>query len=163
MRLSNAGINLLKSIEELRLLPYDDQTGARAYHWEPGVTIGYGHLLDRDEWHCVACGISEDHAEALFRHDLIPFEKAIDTAVEIELKQYQFDALVILAFNIGAHSAATSSAVKLINDPDAATSYPSLEEAWKAWDKSQGKVNRGLVNRRAAEWTLYTTGAYTRW
>jgi len=163
MRLSNAGINLLKSIEQLRLLPYNDQTGARAYHWEPGVTIGYGHLVGRGYWPFVCNGIAECNANMLFYHDRMPFEKAINTAIEVELRQHQFDALVILAFNIGGYNAATSSVVKLINDPDAATPYPSLEAAWKAWNKSQGKVNRGLINRRAAEWTLYTTGEYVTW
>lgn len=33
----------------------------------------------------------------------------------------------------------------------------------KAWNKSQGKVNAGLTNRRAAEWRIYTSGIYARW
>ena len=51
----------------------------------------------------------------------------------------------------------------MINDPSAPSTYPSLEDAWKAWNKSQGKVMRGLENRRASEWRIYTEGIYERW
>ena len=80
-----------------------------------------------------------------------------------QLKEQQFDALVFLAYNIGVRGFSTSSVVKLINDEYAVTSYDTLENAWKAWNKSQGKVMRGLENRRAAEWDIYCSGIYERW
>ena len=80
-----------------------------------------------------------------------------------QISQQQFDASVILAFNIGIGAFKSSSALKLINDPNASTTYDSLESAWKAWNKSQGKVSRGLVNRRNAEWNIYSKGVYERW
>jgi lysozyme len=75
----------------------------------------------------------------------------------------EFDALVIFAFNIGEFNFSNSSALKLVNDSTAATSYTSLELAWKAWNKSQGKIMRGLNNRRQAEWDIYSKNIYKQW
>lgn len=163
MRLSNAGTNLLKSIEKLRLYPYDDHNGVRVYQWVQGATIGYGHLLSRAEWPWVCNGIVESAALAMFRQDLAPRERLVDSAVSTPLAQHQFDALVIMAYNIGLEGFATSSLVKLLNDPNADTPYISPEHAWKAWNKQDGEFNQGLANRRAAEWTLFTTGEYVTW
>jgi len=69
----------------------------------------------------------------------------------------------MLAFNIGAGSFARSSVVKLVNDPTANSTYKSLEAAWKSWNKSQGKVMKGLDNRRQCEWDVYSRGVYNRW
>ncbi|GGB21831.1 hypothetical protein GCM10007414_39030 [Agarivorans gilvus] len=79
------------------------------------------------------------------------------------MTQCQFDALVIFVFNVGIDGFKKSSVVKLINDPKANTSYVNLEGAWKAWNKSQGKVNKGLVNRRAAEWNMFSNNIYKGW
>ncbi len=79
------------------------------------------------------------------------------------LQQYEFDALVMLAFNIGESAFKGSSVVKLVNDPQARTGHASLEAAWKAWNKSQGRVMKGLDNRRAAEWRVFTRAVYARW
>lgn len=162
MRLSSSGIKLLKSIEQLRLVPYDDQTGAPVYQWTRGATVGFGHLLTPSEWPFVAGGITRLTADLLFNADLSPFEQLI-TRLVWPVPQHQFDALVTLAYNIGADNFTRSSIVKMIRDPQAEVSYPSKEAAWKAWNKSQGAVNKGLINRRAAEWTLYTTGDYVTW
>ncbi|SEN77526.1 type VI secretion system secreted protein VgrG, partial [Nitrosomonas marina] len=49
MRLSEKGIEFLKSIETFRSKPYDDQTGENITQWVKGATIGYGHLISRSE------------------------------------------------------------------------------------------------------------------
>ncbi len=161
--LSPEGVALLKSVEELRLQPYDDQTGQDATAWSKGATIGYGHLIGRDEWDQYKNGLTEAQADALFTSDLSPFESAVGSSVTIGLQQHEFDALVILAFNIGIAAIKSSSVVKLVNDPAAPTDYANLEAAWKAWNKSQGKVMKGLDNRRQCEWRIYTTATYERW
>ncbi|ETW95549.1 MAG: hypothetical protein ETSY1_30095, partial [Candidatus Entotheonella factor] len=80
-----------------------------------------------------------------------------------DVNQHQFDAMVILTYNIGVPNFLSSSALKLINDPNAQTSYSSLESAWKAWNRSQGSVMQGLINRRNAEWKIYSQGIYETW
>ncbi len=99
----------------------------------------------------------------MFRQDLLPFANAVNAKVTADISQNQFDALVILTFNIGISAFGTSSVLKLVNDPAAITSYPDLESAWKAWNKSQGQVMQGLVNRRNSEWNIYAQGIYQAW
>jgi GH24 family phage-related lysozyme (muramidase) len=163
LSLGTEGVALLQSVEELRLKPYDDQTGKDATAWSQGATIGYGHLIDKDEWDRYKGGMTEAEADALFMRDLAPFEDAVGSSVTIGLQQYEFDALVILAFNIGVAAIKGSSVVKMVNNPAAPTGYASLEAAWKAWNKSQGQVMKGLDNRRQCEWRIYTTATYERW
>lgn len=162
LSLSAKAVDLLKAVEGLRLVPYDDQTGKDTADWVPGATIGYGHLIDQADWDSYKGGITLTVANDVFDTDALPFVELVRAAIKPELTQNEFDALVILAFNIGPIFAA-SSVVALINDPAANTGYASLEQAWKAWNKSQGKVMKGLDNRRQCEWNIYTLGVYERW
>ena len=146
--LSPEGEQFLKEIEELHLEPYDNQTDKPITEWKEGATIGYGHLISsREEWERYKNGISEQQAEALFQTDIAEALAAVNKHVTAPLAPHQFDALVLLAFNIGNADFSQSSAVALINNPDADTDYASLEDAWKAWKFSQGKENNGLINR----------------
>ena len=166
MKMSIAGIDLLKAVERYRSHPYDDQNGEDIEVWVPGATVGYGHLISEDDWPDF-CGreISPLEANHLFAEDLSPFEFCVMGAIEdsFQLSDNKFDALVMLAFNIGQGGFRSSSVVKLVNDEHAVTNYDNLEQAWMAWNKSQGKVMRGLVNRRGAEWQMYSDGIYERW
>ena len=159
---STKGIDLLKSIERFRRKPYDDQTGEEITAWVEGATIGYGHLIAESDWQKYSTPITESDALTLFNSDLVPFVSLIRQNVKVPLTQQQFDALVLLVFNIGDNFK-FSSVLKLINDPTAITSYSSLELAWKAWNKSQGEVMKGLNNRRNSEWNIYTKGIYKGW
>jgi len=163
--LSDAGLNLLQQVEQLRLQPYDDQTSKDIAAWTAGATIGYGHLIKHDEWSLYQAGISLAGAVELFSKDLAPFVDAVRAKITAMLSQHQFDALVMLVYNIGMgdNGFGGSSVVKLVNNPNAKTQYPSLEAAWKAWNKSQGKVMPGLANRRACEWNVYSQGIYKKW
>jgi GH24 family phage-related lysozyme (muramidase) len=163
IQMSNRGINFLKSIEICKLKPYSDQTGKKIVSWCQGATIGYGHLVLRGEWIKYKSGITIKQAEALFIQDLLPYIKMVASNVKPHISQNQFDALVILAFNIGINYFNTSSVLKLINNPSTKTPYSSLEIAWMAWNKSQGKLNRGLSNRRKSEWDIYSKNIYQRW
>ena len=163
LTLSSRGVSLLKAIEDLALKPYDDQTGKDITEWVKGATIGYGHLIASSNWDKYKNGISEASASSLFSSNLAPFIRTVQSKVTVSLKQNEFDALVILAFNIGNFNFSTSSVLKLVNDPTAITSYSNLEAAWKAWNKSQGKEMRGLNNRRQAEWDIYNKNIYKQW
>ena len=99
----------------------------------------------------------------LFKSDLAPFEKKVKSLVKAPLSQNQFDALVMLAFNIGESAFSSSSILKLVNNHSSKTAYSSLEKAWMAWSKSRGNVMRGLENRRRAEWNIYSKNSYQRW
>lgn len=162
-QLSTKGLDLLKSIEQLRLKTYDDQTGKEISSWVKGATIGYGHLISQGKWNTYKNGINDTQAKALFTQDLLPYVNAVKSKVTSNISQNQFDALAIFTFNIGVSAFGTSSVLKLVNNPTATTAYSNLEAAWKAWNKSQGKVMQGLINRRKAEWDIYSKNVYKKW
>lgn len=161
--LSDKGKSLLEQIETLRLKPYDDQTGKEITAWIKGATIGYGHLILAAEWNTYKDGITSSDADKLFAKDLAPFAATVQSDIKVWLTQNQFDALVMLAYNIGATNFAGSAVVTLINNPKPTTGYADLETAWKVWRKSQGKVMKGLENRRQCEWNVYSQGIYKMW
>lgn len=167
MKTSNNGINMLKKLEgcvkigNIHII-YDDQTGKPINinkTLPKGATIGYGHLIKSDE--DFRNGISETKATELLRIDIATLEKVVKNNISVPLKQNQFDALVFLAYNIGAKNFTNSTVVKYINNPNFRSPiYPNLELAWKAWNRSQGKISKGLINRRNQEWNLYKNGKY---
>lgn len=163
MTLSDKGLQWLKDVERLALKPYDDQTGKTITSWCKGATIGYGHLILRREWDQFKNGITEVEATVLLWKDLSAFI-AVVKEIPRKLAQHEFDACVILAFNIGEDGFRGSTVRRMVANPKfVSSSYPTLEAAWKAWNKSQGKVSNGLINRRAAEWDMYSRGIYRHW
>ncbi len=160
---SDKGRDLLKSIEQLSTTPYDDQTGKDITAWVEGATIGYGHLISSVEWSKYKDGITREQAFSLFNDDLVPYVNTVKTKVTASIIQNEFDAMVILAFNIGQRAFTHSSVLKMVNNPELKTTYKNLEDAWKAWNKSQGVINNGLINRRQAEWDIYSKGIYEQW
>lgn len=163
MKTSENGINLLKQFEgcvkngELHII-YDDKTGRYLDTKQPlpkGATVGYGHLIKPGEDY--TNGISEYEATELLKQDIAVSERAVENSILVPLSQNQYDALVIFAYNIGAKNFADSTVVKYVNNPEYHNfKYETLESAWMAWNKSHGVVNKGLVNRRKAEWNLFT-------
>jgi lysozyme len=93
-----------------------------------GATIGYGHLIAKSEWSKYKNGITKAQADTFFNTDLTPFVNSVKNKVSAKILQQEFDAMVILTFNIGSSSFGSSSVLKLVNDPNATTSYASLEE-----------------------------------
>lgn len=62
-----------------------------------------------------------------------------------------------IAYNIGTRNFVNSTVVKYINNLNFHSSvYPTLEQAWKAWNKSGGREMPGLTNRRIKEFVLFT-------
>jgi lysozyme len=143
MKISDAGIALIKSMEGLRLDAYPDPaTGSDPW------TIGYGHTGPE-----VRRGmtITEETAEQLLRNDCTKFEDCVTDALEVEVAQHQFDALVSFAFNVGCAAFMSSTMLKLLN----AGNFEAAEQQFKRWDKAAGKVMAGLTRRRAAEADLF--------
>jgi GH24 family phage-related lysozyme (muramidase) len=144
VKISERGINLLKSFEGLELEAYQDIAGI----W----TIGYGHTGDDVE---PGMRISEREAEALLRKDLKPREDAIDRFASVSLNQNEFDALVSFVYNVGAAAFGSSTARKRLNRGDRIGAAEAL--AW--WNKAtvNGVLREvlGLTRRRAAERALF--------
>lgn len=160
MEFSQKGKDLLKECEGEALFPYDDQTGKPTKVWCKGATISVGYLISEQEWPLYKDGISQQQSEVLYSKTLVRFVNCVNDVVRSKLTQSQFDSLVIFCYNIGIGAFSKSSVVKMINGQQ--TNYKTLDDAWLAWNKSQGKVMKGLDNRRKTELQLWHTGIYKR-
>lgn len=139
-KVNQAGFDLIKSFEGLRL---------KAYKCPAGVwTIGYGHT----ETAVRGMQISEVQANKLLRDDLAKFESSVSRLTEgITLSDNQFSALVSLAFNIGVSRFGRSTLLTLVRARD----FGGAQKQFSRWNKADGKVLAGLTRRRAAEADLF--------
>ncbi len=147
MKINEAGLNIIKAFEALRLKAYRDAVGV----W----TIGWGHTKG------VRPGmvITEAEAGRLLRIDVEDAEEAVTRATKgYPTTENQFSALVSFTFNVGAGGLQKSSVLK----QHRAGHYALAGAAFMLWVK--GTINgrkqtlRGLVRRRQAERRLYATG-----
>ncbi len=160
---SSNGMALLREIEELRLIPYDDQTGKSISSYVEGATIGYGYLIPKNEWSIYKNGITKEIAEELFLRKVPRFQENVQSKIKVDINQNQFDALVLLCYNIGEGNFNSSSVLKLVNGGSAPVYGNNIDNAWLAWNKSQGKVMQGLIKRRKCELNVYHKGVYEKW
>jgi lysozyme len=107
-------------------------------------TIGFGTTGG------VAKGQNIDPVKALQRKlsDVQKFEGAIKQCVKVPLHQYEYDAYLSLAYNIGPTAFCNSTLVRRLNEGQ----YDLACREILRWDKAGGKVVRGLTNRREAEY-----------
>ncbi|MBC6677356.1 MAG: lysozyme [Acinetobacter sp.] len=144
MHISPSGIDLICNFEGLRLKAYDDGVGV----W----TIGFGTTKYPNGIRVKkgdTCTL--DQAKAYMQNDLKSFEQTVNNTVKVPLNQNQFDALVSLAYNIGASAFSQSTLVKKLN----ANSISGAADQFDVWVNAGGKRMQGLVNRRAREKALF--------
>ncbi len=143
-RIGKAGLNLIKSYEQLRLAAYAATEDERAR----GIwTIGWGHTRGVEEGD--TCTAAE--AEAFLLADLEDAEGGVYSLVRVPLNKNQYDALVSLVFNIGRGNFASSTLLKKLNLHD----YEGAALEFAKWNKQSGKVLNGLTKRRAEEQALF--------
>lgn len=141
MRISEAGVDLIKSFEGCKLESYKCPAGI----W----TIGYGHTGSG-----VTSGliIDEQEAESLLYDDLVKFEDGVNKLTcELDITQGMFDALVCFAYNVGLDALARSTLLKLLKQ----NKVLEASEQFKRWNKANGKELAGLTRRRNAEAELF--------
>lgn len=80
--------------------------------------------------------------------DVQKFEGALKRCVTVPLHQYEYDAYVDLAYNIGAGAFCGSTLVKKLNAKDYAGACAQI----LVWDRFRGAPLRGLTVRRQAEY-----------
>ena len=140
LKYSDTGLALTKQFEGLRLHAYQDTSGI----W----TVGYGHTgRDVKPGRCV----SEFEAEVLLRTDLRDALACVNGAVEVEIAQHQFDALVDFCYNTGRGSFCRSSLLGKVNLKD----FEGAAVQFGFWVNVNMKPVPGLVRRRAAEAAMF--------
>lgn len=76
--------------------------------------------------------------------------EAIRQCISVPLYQYEFDAFVSLAYNIGVGSFCKSTLVRRLNEGDYAGACGEILR----WDRQAGRVLPGLKKRRQAEYAV---------
>jgi lysozyme len=147
MKISQAGIDLIKGFEGLRLEAYLCSSKI--------ATIGFGSTFYPDKTPVKMGDKLKDkqQAEELFKITLQSFESSVSGLFyNVTLNQNQFDALVSFAYNIGPTALASSTLLKKakVNPND-----KTIEAEFNKWVNSGGKKSKGLINRRKAEAKLY--------
>ena len=95
--------------------------------------------------------ITRIQAELLFRKDLQPLEDGI-SALNLNIKQNQFDALVCFAYNTGLEKLKKSTLLRKIRtNPNDKT----IRDEFMRWVYCGGQKLKGLERRRKVEADLY--------
>ena len=137
MKTSKKGLELIKKFEGCRLTSYQLPS-------EEKYTVGYGHYGVEK-----GITITQVQAEKYLVKDLATAENQVNKYQSIyHFNQNQFDALVSFAYNIGSIKQLTKEGTRT----EAEIGYSIL-----LYNKSGGKVLKGLVKRREAEHKLYNT------
>lgn len=140
---SAACFALIRKSEGLRLKTYKDCAGV--------PTIGYGHtgpdVTDGKK-------ITVDEAEFLLQTDAT---HACDSVLQLTggtVSQGQLDALTDFVFNLGSARLKGSSLLRYHR----AGNYTAAAAEFGRWVFAGGRVEAGLIKRRAAETHLYLDG-----
>lgn len=149
MNISERGVELIKSFESYRGYPYYDSVKV--------PTIGYGttYYPDGRRVRISDAPVTEAQATELLMANLVSFERAIEDALQVEVTQSQFDALVCWAYNVGTRAAQQSTLMRLLNAGDVA----GAADQFLRWNKAGGVPLPGLSRRREAERQLFLEDA----
>ena len=154
MQMSQHGIDLITQWEGFEFKVYKDSAGL--------PTIGVGHLLTKSELtsgKIVINGVPVQYADGLtsqqvldlLGQDVGPAAQTVTKDVRVALNQNQFDALASFTFNVGDAAFTGSTLLKLLNQGK----YDQVPTQLRRWNKSNGQVIQGLINRRENEIKLW--------
>jgi len=147
MKISKHGLDLIKEYEGFMPKPYLDDALV--------PTIGYGTthygiggrpvtMSDHEITKSVATILMEDQIN-------VTYGKAANHAIRVPVTQNQFDAMVSFTYNVGVAGMKSSNVLKYINSGRISEAHTQFSH----WTHVNGKVDRGLVNRRKKEAKLF--------
>lgn len=145
-----AGISsrsLIKNYEGFSPTPYSDHKG---------MSVGYGSTRNLDG-SPVQQGrkYAPEELNAMFERDVADTEEKIGQLIKVPLSPIQKSVITSLAYNVGVPAVANSTLLKKLNSGDVAAAASELDK----WVYASGKVNPGLVSRRAKEKELFLSGS----
>ena len=121
-----------------------------------GFTIGFGFFVAYGEGAKWRNGVSWDEAQRMIHQKVPTYEDQVKQYINVTLTQREFDALTMLAYNLGGFSKATSI-VNDVNNQD----FDLLQTDWKKFVHSKAPgVTKGLMNRRKDELEVRNVSNY---
>mgnify|MGYP003638022248 CR=1 FL=1 len=139
MKISSEGIELIKKFEGCETTAYQDSVGV----W----TIGFGHTKGVQEGQ--SCSMQD--AETMLSEEMDEYEGYINSMVDVDLNQNEFDSLVAWVYNLGPTNLRESTLLKILNAGD----KDGIPEQINRWNRAGGKILQGLVRRRQAESLMF--------
>lgn len=145
MKLSDYGLALLKKWEGYRPTAYKDDHGkTKAIEY----SIGYGHQILPTELHLLKATINENVASVMLKSDVTKAEKYVSQFGSFT--QNQFDALVLLAYNVGSFQSGLIGLLKAKN-------FKAVPAKIKEYIKAGDRIVPALVDRRNTEAALFVS------
>lgn len=140
MKPSKQCIDMIKSFEGFSCKACKCVTTEKYY------TIGYGHYgadVNRNDT------ITQEEATKLLQHDVDKFVVKVDKYNKVyKFNQNEFDALVSFAYNVGSIDKLTANGTR---------TREKIADCMLLYNKSGGKVLKGLTLRRQKERALFLT------
>ena len=148
MKISSRGLELIKDFEGFSSSAYLDVVNIPTIGWgntfyEDGTKVKMGDQITKTD----ALKLLEVVANRDFADKIFP-------SIKVKVSQSQFDAMVSLAYNIGAGAFLKSTLLKKVNAGD----FAGAGEEFLRWNKTGGKEVLGLTRRREREKQLFLSG-----
>lgn len=142
--ISEDGFSIIREYEGFRPQAYLDTGGV----W----TIGYG-TIKYPNGARVKKGdtCTQGQAELWLKNDCQWVDACLDKYISVPVTQNQFDALASFVYNFGESQFRTSTLLVLLNQKN----YTGAASQFDRWIFDNGKVFKGLVNRRAKEKAIF--------
>lgn len=143
-----------------------DRQGSYYYNDSKGYcTVGWGHLVRQASCKAVGKRALKDfipiaEAKRYFEEDVPKHEAYVKKVIKVPLHQYEFDALVSLAFNIGNIGVKAPNLCKLINQKDYENAPKEMLDINKITVDGKKVPEPGLTKRRNSEYQLFIKGIY---
>ena len=144
MKISQAGIDLIRRFEGCKLKPYLCPAG----YW----TVGYGHVIGNGKTKPEKQLYTQEEVNELLRTDLARFEQGVLRYCPVHLTQFEFDSLVSFSFNLGLGVLQRSTLRRKILRQDKQAAARNILK----YNKAGGQVHKGLTRRREAEYRMFT-------
>ena len=145
MKISSRGLELIKDFEGFSSTSYLCVAKIPTIGWgntfyEDGTKVKLGDQISKTD----ALKLLEVVANRDFADKIFP-------SIKVKVTQNQFDAMVSLAYNIGAGAFLKSTLLKKVNAGD----FAGAGEEFLRWNKANGKEVLGLTKRREREKQLF--------
>lgn len=152
--------DLTVSDELLRAMIQEEGVRYDVYRDVAGYpTVGVGHLVLAEDNLRVGDRISHEQAMRLLESDLGKAEEIVrDLVGDLEINQYEFDALVDLAFNVGGGNLSASQSPRL-NQAIQAGDHEAIA-AELEYHHAGNAVANGLIHRSERRTRIFMEGDY---
>jgi len=114
-------------------------------------SIGLGHQIQPNESELMTAVLNDEQVLEIFKKDIEGIRSSMNKVIKVPINKNQQLALLSLRYNIGVDAFNSSTLLRKLNLSD----YVGASTHFAEWRLSEGKINKGLVNRRERERALF--------